>query len=274
MITEYIDYLTNVEGYAGNTCIAYINDLRAFEAWALARSSNARWSTIRKEDVEEWVKELTEIGFKATTINRKVSALRGLYRYWMRKGMIDYNPARGIIPKKEDETLPSTIDTGTLHAAYELAEGDTKLIISLLYSTGIRLQEMLDIKWEDVDEEEGRILIHGKGRKERYVYIHPGTLQLLQEKKGSHTWKGTILPYGQRSVRRMLAKAIGSTGSTGPSNPHAIRHTAATQWAAAGASNTLLAKALGHSRIETSQRYVDLAQVSVKAMQINNNMFH
>lgn len=272
MIKDYINYIRNVQGYSEHTCEAYERDLSAFARWAQAQLANARWSSITEHDIEQYICYLSKQGYKPTTTNRALTAIKAIYRYWMRKGLITISPAKGVMPRLEDKPLPKTISEESIIAAYNASTGDCRIIIALLYITGIRLGELLGITWNDINFLTGTIRIHGKGRKEREVYVPKGILFQLEEKRDNETTGTKIFSLNPRNVRRMIDAAFSSIADG--VSPHVLRHTAATHWAMNGASNTTIAKALGHSRIETSQKYINMSQMDVKPMMANNYMFH
>lgn len=272
MIRDYINYIRNIQGYSEHTCEAYERDLSAFARWAQAHLANARWSSISEHDIEQYICYLSKQGYKPTSTNRALTAIKAIYRYWVRKGLITISPAKGVMPRLEDKPLPKTTSEDSIIAAYNASTGDSRIIIALLYVTGIRLGELLGMTWNDVNFLTGTIRIHGKGRKEREVYAPKGILYQLEEKSNNGSTDTKIFTYTPREVRRMIETAF-SNIADGVS-PHVLRHTAATHWAMNGASNTTIAKALGHSRIETSQKYINMAQIDVKPMMANNYMFH
>lgn len=274
MITKYINYLSNVAGYSQNTCKVYESDLRAFAVWAKVHTTNGRWSCIKQSDIEAYISHLTKQGYEAASTNRVLSSIRSLYRWWQRQGLITANPAKNVLPRLKPKIVPTTISTEKLHAIYQAADEETRLIIAILYCTGIRVSELLSIRWQDVNLENGSILINGKGNKQRYVYVGNNVIEGLRKRLSGRNWKGVIFQHSQRTIRRMLTDALHAAGKEGTLSPHVLRHTIATQWAKNGASNTAIAKALGHARLETSNKYIDLAQISAKPMMLINSMFN
>lgn len=270
MITEYIDYLQKVAGYSRHTCQAYKNDLQTFAKWVNENVPDGRWSNICQYDIECYIKHLTSAGYEPASTNRALSALRGIFRWFIREGLLSTNPAKNVLPRKEEKRVPATIGKSELAAVFNAADEDTKAIIMVLYSTGIRIQELLEMKWEHIDWTNGAVLISGKGGKQRYVYLQKGVLSRLEKYQNEKNASGLIFPFGQRAVRRMISNARTREKVTCSLSPHIIRHTTATEWAKNGASNVMIANALGHSRIETSKKYIDLAQLDTRAMMVSN----
>lgn len=272
MITNYIDYLRHIAGYAANTCAAYERDLKSFAVWAGAHTEGKRWSMIEQADVERYIQALSMQGYNATTTNRALSAIRSIYRYWQRQGMIANNPAKNVLPRKEEITIPMTIDKVNLQKIHAVADDELKLIISILYTTGIRVQELLDMRWQDVNLNTGAIVIHGKGSEQRIVYVGTGISDKLSERKLHDNWRGAIFCHSQRTIRRMMSEAAKLAGVECNLSPHILRHTAATEWAVSGANSQQIAKALGHHRIETSKKYIDLTRIDTRCLMVGKSV--
>lgn len=264
MVQEYITYLTAIRGYSENTAIAYKSDLATFISWAKSTLSDARWSTINRDDIDEYVTSLQQMGLAAATTNRHLAAISGLYNYMKRNGLKVENPCRYESRRKLTKHQPNTIDTNELKKAYEAANGVTKVMLGLLASTGIRIQEMLDLQWEDINFNDCSLRIMGKGRKERIVYATPRCLETLQLVKAHYHSTGHIFTMEQRAARHMIYEALRPYCNARQLSPHAIRHTFATELAKAGTNVTAIAKVLGHESIMTTQKYIDMTQTDVK----------
>lgn len=260
MIQQYIHYLRTLKGYSENTCQAYLNDLTAFIKWAKARNANARWSTITRDDVDAYIDHMAKNGLKPATTNRSLSAISGIYRYMKRQGHDVTNPAQYESRRKIGSKVPNTIPYKELEQAYEHSYGVVKVMIGLLTTTGMRIQEMLDINMEDIDFERSAIKIHGKGNKERIVYTLPTQLETLRIYKDNGHTQGRIFIQSQREARRMIWEALSRYSTAKQLSPHAIRHTFATHMAERGVNCSTLQAILGHKHMETTQQYINLGQ--------------
>lgn len=264
MITEFISYIKNVKGYSDNTARAYNNDLRSFVKVVKIINPSSRWSTLTLQDIDEVVKYNVQRGLKPSTTNRQISAVKALYDYMKREGMIDYNPARYESRRKQADTIPNTIPMHDLEEAYAEATGTTRLMLGLLVYTGIRIQELLDIRKHDVNTKTGEIIIRGKGMKERKVITAPDNSQELEEymknlRPDSFIFGST----SQREARYELHAILKRHSQAKQLSPHAIRHTFATEVAKQGSNVTTLAKMMGHNSIKTTQHYIDLTQNNI-----------
>lgn len=274
MIQQYINYLRDIRGYSENTAISYEKDLKDFALWAKVSIPGARWSTMTREDIDHYITDLVAAGLKPATTNRRLAAISGLYNFFKRNGHDIENPCKYESRRKRAQTIPNTIPCHDLAKAYEKAYGVTKAMLGILISTGIRIQELLDINWEDINFEDCKIKIHGKGNKERIVHLQPEQLQLLKDVKNNYNVHGTIFKFDQREARRLIFTALENYTDAKQKSPHAIRHTFATKLATNGVNASTLATILGHKDIRTTQQYIDLTQSTTRDAMLNNNILH
>lgn len=261
MLIEFLNYLRAIRGYSENTIKAYAADLAAFARWARENIADARWSTITREDIDKYITTRYEEGLAASTTNRHLAAISSLYRYFQREGLMQDNPCKYESRRKLPKTIPAVLRTTELIKAYQQAQGARKTMLGILATTGIRIQEMLDINWEDIDFEESSIRISGKGSKQRMVYTTEEVLHQLQTLWTTARPKGRIFYINQRTARYMIWETLAPFCTTTHLNPHTIRHTFATQMAKDGENIATIAKILGHNHIETSQKYINLAEI-------------
>ena len=268
MLTEYLNYLKAIRGYSENTIKAYAADLAAFARWAKENKADARWSTITRDDIDKYITTKYEEGLSASTTNRTLAAISSLYMYFQREGLIIVNPCKYESRRKLPETIPAVLRPTELKKAYQQAFGVRKMMLGILATTGIRIQELLDLQWEDIDFDENTIRITGKGSKQRMVRT---TAEVLAELRKVWTMThptGRILYISQRTARYMIYETLRPYCSTTHLNPHTIRHTFATQMAKDGENIATIAKILGHNHIETSQKYINLAEIPTPRMGI------
>lgn len=262
MIQEFSNYLLCVRGYSPNTIRAYQSDLLAFSRWAKENIQGARWSTITRDDIDKYLEHQVSQGLKATTTNRQLASIASLYRYFQRQGLRVDNPCQYESRRKQAQTIPATIKPEHIAKAYNRAHGVRRTMLGILATTGIRIQEMLDLTFEDIDFETSTLRIKGKGSKERIVTSTPKVLETLQGIKRDLCASGRIFYISQRHARYMIYEALAPYCKGERTNPHTIRHTFATELAKTGENTAAIAKILGHSHIETSQKYINMAQLS------------
>lgn len=274
MIQQYINYLANIKGYSPNTCKAYEKDLRDFAQWAKETIPGARWSLITRADIDNYISDLVSVGLKPRTTNRRLAAISGIYRYFQREGKGTENPCRYEGRRKEGHQTPNTIPYKELESAYNHSTGVVKAMLGILITTGIRIQELIDITWQDIDFEKCSITIKGKGNKQRIVWTLPEQLDILREVMKTGHPSGQIFTITQRDARKMIFDALKPFSHAPQLSPHAIRHTFATHLAEMGVNCSTLAEILGHQLLETTQQYIDLGQSAAQQAMLNNSLIH
>lgn len=268
MIQEFQTYLLAIKGYSTHTAKAYRKDLKAFATWVKETRDGGRWSTITRADIDEYIKYMYNQHKAPATISRHLSSINALYKYAIRQGWMTENPARYESRPKLAKRQPNTIPLNDIVRAMVSSTPAVAAMLATLSNTGIRIQEMLNIHVSDINQERRTIRIHGKGAKDRTVYI-TGTLATMLHDLGVGRTGRIFEGFDQRTARHAIWTALQQAGSHAEQqSPHAIRHTYATEAAAHGANVTTLAAILGHEDIRTTQKYIDMAQIDVKeAMQ-------
>lgn len=262
MIQKFINYIQSIRGYSPNTIRAYEFDLRQFATYITKRKDGARWGNIDRQDIDEYIIYLAKGGAMPATTNRVLSSISSFYNYCIREGLTKSNPCKYESRAKKAETIPDTIPPADIKKAYDNARGVVRTMIGLLATTGMRIGELLSLQWEDVNFEDNSIRIHGKGNKERVVYSTAQVLEPLAHVAGQMSCRGKMFFIKERKARYMIFLAMRPYTRVRKCNPHAIRHTYATELAKTGMNCATIAKILGHKSLETTQRYIDMAQVS------------
>lgn len=260
-IQQYIQYAKHVKGYNDNTIRAYESDIHNFCIWLSGSKPGARWSTLTRDDIDNYITYRSQQGMKASTTNREIAAISSIYCFFQRIGVIKENPTKLENRKKLPETIPNTIPMNDLRKAYSHSQGCVKTMLGILATTGIRLQEMLDLTWQDIDFENSSLKIMGKGQRERIVYTSPDILAQLKESRKYVMHNRKLFWIGQRTARKMIYDALRPYTRARQLSPHAIRHTYATELAKNGVTATSIAKTLGHKRLDTTQKYINMAEI-------------
>lgn len=267
MIHDFIRYELFIKGHSIATITAYRRNLSKFARWAKDNKEDARWSNITREDIDRYITEEAANGMSASSTNQQLAALSELYKWMKRQGMEIENPVRYETRRKIAQTQPNTITMDELKTAYQHSAGTVRHMLGVLMTTGIRIQELLDMRIEDINKSNGATKIHGKGSKERTIYI-PTTItdEIL---KGREAY-GLIFQCDQRAARTMIYEALKNYCHAPQLSPHAIRHTYATYLASIGINATTIAKILGHDSIRTTQKYIDMTQQDVSSTMMAN----
>lgn len=239
--------------------------MKGFTRWVKANKEGARWSTLTRQDIDDYITYRANNGIQPATTNRELASISALYRYFIREGLLTSNPCRYQSRRKQPKRLPNTIPAEDLKAAYENSFGLVHVWLGLLATTGIRISELLALRWEDIDFKACSLEIMGKGAKERIVFTSPEYLELMRQAYERHPAEGRIFNYDQRDARYMIWQALKPYSRAKQLSPHAIRHTFATNLAGNGVNVVTIASILGHNQIDTTQKYIDMAQMDRKS---------
>lgn len=264
MIPEFIQYLKAIKGYSPNTAKAYHNDLISFVSWAKEHKEDARWSKIDRSDIDAFIIYQEAKGLKPATTNRQIAAISTFYNYLMRENRIKENPCKYESRRKLGTSIPKTIPVADIKEAYDHAQGFAKTMLGVISSTGIRIQEFLDIEVEDINTMENTLTIRGKGNKERKVYLDTTSIELLSSAMQGEEPHGRLFSIDQRHARYLLWQALQQYTTARQLSPHVLRHTLATYMAKQGVNVATIAQILGHKDIKTTQKYIDLAEMETK----------
>ena len=274
MIEQFVNYLTTLKGYSPKTAEAYGKDLKDFVRWAKQHLTGARWSTITRADIDMYISDLVTAGLKPATTNRRLAAIAGIYRFFKREGRQIENPCQYESRRKVGERVPNTIPTEELHAAYDHSVGAARIMLGRLITTSIRIQELLDMRWQDIDFKQSSIRVKGKGNKERIVYSTPQALNELHSMQPYFKQDEIIFSMTQRDARRIIWDALKPYSKAKQLSPHAIRHTFATNLAVNGVNCSTLSKILGHNDLNTTQQYIDLGQMHAQQACLQFSLLH
>lgn len=253
MIQNFIDYLRINRGLSENTLEVYHDRVTRFANYLSTTHSGVRWSTVTKDMVDEYVAHLVSEEMAPATIKQHIAAIRTLYKTMIALGYKGENPARYVSTPKKDKRLPKTVEPQAIERCLQASSTprQAKAIIAIIYETGIRLQELLDLKAGDISSTDGSIKIHGKGKKERTVYYGELTKQF-----GGKLHPETLT---QRDARRLVFDALRPFSQAEQLSPHAIRHTFACRMLDNGAPIELISKLLGHENTQTTDIYAQLS---------------
>jgi tyrosine recombinase XerC len=282
-IDRYCDYLKDVRHLSEHTLKAYRHDLHLYEQSIAA--SGRRMDEIRFEDARRFVSRLYKRGYSEKSINRIISAVKGFYNWCINYDIIASSPFSQVKSMKAQKQLPVVLTGDEVEMMINAPEDDTlgirdKTMFSLLYSTGCRLSEMLQINIDDIDLSSNRILVHGKGRKDRYVFLTrraagllelylPLRLELLKNLGASLISEQALLvnkrgkrltPQGVHYIFHTYVRMLGMNKHV---TPHTFRHTFATHILDNDAGIRVVQELLGHQNVATTQIY---SHVSTKRL--------
>ncbi|MEO6818917.1 MAG: tyrosine-type recombinase/integrase [Ginsengibacter sp.] len=273
-IQKFLDYLSFQKRYSPNTVISYETDLLAFFDYLLLEYESKEVKDVSTVMVRSWLAQLKEKKNSAKTINRKISSLKSFFKYLLRNEEIQSNPAAVIQSLKVSRKLPAFIEEKDIAKIFvpgvfaDSWDGKlNRLIFSILYNTGIRLNELIHLKESDIDKYLSCIKVLGKGNKDRLV---PVSNHLISEIDSYITDKrlnfpGLEVPYlllthkGKmlypKYVYNMVKLQLGNVSTMERKSPHILRHSFATHLTNHGAQINAIKELLGHSSLAATQIY-------------------
>ncbi len=280
LITGFENYLIS-EGDELNTIRSYVYDIKQLEAFLLSRHKTL--SSAHTENLRSFIHALYDRGLNPTSINRKISSIKALYRYCKQNNIITQDPASDLELLKIGRRLPSTLSIDEVTAIIEAADDKTPLglrdraCLELLYGSGLRISELLGLKLSDLDIQHGFISIIGKGNRQRIVpcgkkathavetYVTEGRPLLLRDKSSPLL---IVNARGKKMSRMGFLKVIPKyrirAGIKKNVTPHMFRHSFATHLLEAGADLRTVQELLGHADISTTQIYTHIDREYLK----------
>ncbi|CAM4022587.1 recombinase XerC [Bacillus manliponensis] len=286
LLQLFVEYLQIERNYSKYTIAGYQNDIEHFVQF-MKRENISSFMDVTYVDVRLYLTTLHEEKLARKSVARKVSSLRSLYRFLMREGYREDNPfALASLPKKE-WSIPKFFYMEELEKLFDVPDISKPLgqrdqaLLELMYATGIRVSECVNLQLADIDFSVGTILVMGKGKKQRYVpfgsyaqdalltYIENGRKE-LEKKAKEHSQmvflnaKGTALT--ARGVRYILNELIKKASLTMRIHPHMIRHTFATHMLNEGADLRTVQELLGHENLSTTQIYTHVSKERLRSV--------
>jgi integrase/recombinase XerC len=275
------DFLRSLQverGLSRSTIEAYGNDLLLFaEHLSSENVDPAAPRSITSRQVHTFLRELHRRGMSRRTMARKLSTLRGFFRFCQKRGLIEAHPMHGLSNPKQEAFHPQVLNVDNVLALLESRlDRDPKglrdmALAELLYGSGLRISEALQLDLQDFDPAEGIIRIKGKGGKERLAPLTEAGVRRLKEylrqrQAFAPKPKEMALFLGLRGKRlqrrqanRIIEGLARAAGLPQHISPHALRHSFATHLLEAGADLRTVQELLGHSRLSTTQRYTHLS---------------
>lgn len=273
VFTPFIDYVKFEKRYSVHTVTAYQHDLEGFLLFIREKYEEADPATISASMIRSWLASLRSNNIQPRSINRKLSTLRSWYKFLLKNRKITVNPLQKITPPKSGKRLPVFVERipmdRLLHQVEfpDTFEGHTqRLIVELLYATGIRRSELINLKSSDVDNSAKTIKVLGKGSKERIIPVSAELLSkmngYLAERKQMDLGMSPsflITEKGQKLypeyVYRSVKKVLGWVTTLEKKSPHVLRHTFATHLVNNGADLNAVKELLGHANLSATQIY-------------------
>jgi integrase/recombinase XerC len=271
-VSEFLSYLRLQKRFSPLTGTSYECDLRQFFAYTTEESGEIPLSEITFRHIRSFSAALMEKGHSPVTVNRKLSALKSFFKFLLRRGDVTHDPTQVVQGPKKPKRLPVFIDEKNLNQQFQALEFDggfegqrNRLLIELLYQTGIRRAELLGLTEADVDLFNQQIKVTGKRNKERIVPFGREMLlslrHYLELKKAENlrhsalfvTLKDQALTAAQLAV--IVKKLLSAVTTVKKKSPHILRHSFATHLLNNGADINAVKELLGHASLSATQVY-------------------
>lgn len=290
-IDEFINYIDLEKGYSPHTQESYRSDLLQFRAfleqnrWSIKLDDQGAMIDVDPVGIRKYLGLLHRDKLKKTSIGRKVAALKSFFKYMVKKGYLEHNPAEFIQTPKKEKYIPTFLTVDEVFAILDKSFPNEKMglrnraMIELLYSSGIRRAELIGLNRSDIDFGQALIKVRGKGKKERIVPIGAQALKIL----GEYQDRGRVTPApsekyepeepfftnknGERLNPRTISRIVDRMTALGGVNrkisPHVFRHTFATHLLDGGADLRAIQEMLGHESLSTTQKYTSVSMAKL-----------
>ncbi len=279
-LNNFISYLTNNKRYSPYTITSYKKD--TYDYLEFLKKNNIDIKNSNYKIVEEYSKYLYKKKLSKRSIARKYSSIRTFYNYLEKKNILENNIFNLLENPKKEEKLPRFINEYELDKMFEIPDNSPKgqrdrLILEILYGTGVRVSELVNIKINDIDFNNNSIKVRGKGNKDRYVfygkyckeainnYIKNGRISLLNGQTCDYL---LLNRFGKNisvvSIRKILNEIINKCSLDIKISPHVLRHTFATHLLNEGADIMHVKELLGHSSLSTTSIYTHVTNEKIK----------
>lgn len=285
LINHFINYFENELNYSKNTIKSYQKDLEIFKTFVKDTNINK----IDYNYIREYLSYLYEKNYSKTSIARNISTLRSFFKYLYSENIIKDNPLVLISNPKLDKKLPKVLNYQELENLLLTPDINTPIglrdacILELLYSTGIRVNELTNIKINDINFTEKKILILGKGNKERYVlfgnlclkkindYLRNGRTYLDKDNNQYLFLNKKGKKISDRTIRTMIDTMCNKASIKMHISPHTLRHTFATHMLNEGADLKTVQELLGHENLSTTQIYTHVSNEYLRNIYLNTH---
>ncbi len=303
ILARFLEYLDSQRAFSAHTIRCYAADLAQYAQFLAARAhaSPAKLTTeqlaqappltgeaLEKRilaatamEVRSYLVVLRNSRYSKATVARKLAALRSFYKHLVRTGRLEASPLAVIRTPRQDRRLPKCLDVQQVSALLEAADDSTMLgardraILETIYSSGLRIGELVALNIEDLDEFSEALRIRGKGKKERLVPLGSKALQAIahylhlrdgatRPRRGALFTNKSGRRLSDRSIRRKLVRYLQIAGINARVSPHTLRHSFATHMLNAGADLRSVQEILGHESLSTTQIYTHLTTRRLK----------
>ncbi|MBP3230520.1 MAG: tyrosine-type recombinase/integrase [Prevotella sp.] len=275
-IDDFLNYLRYERNYSERTVQSYGEDLRAFESYFKNSMDHAlSWESVDSDVIRDWMEHMMDKGNNASSINRRLSALRSFYRFALARKLVNADPAHGVTGPKKSKVLPQFLRESELDVLLdrELSDADdyinvrARTIIMMFYATGMRLSELVGLDETMIDFTTCQLKVTGKRNKQRIVpfgeelkeellhYINMRNARFPERQAEALFLTDKGQPMNSNQVRYEVKKHLSKVSTLKKRTPHVLRHTFATAMLNHDAGLESVKKLLGHESLTTTEIY-------------------
>ena len=274
-INAFLDYIRFQKRYSEHTIVSYRTDLRDFFLFLQKQYDTISPADVKPLMVRDWLASLKDAKISSRSVNRKISSLKSFFKYQQKIGAITASPMAAVTTLKTSRRLPVFMEEKDMEPVFEASEAELgkwqatlhPLIFTLLYQTGIRLSELIQLRDDDIDGSRSALKVLGKGKKERLIPLQNALLRNIElytaEKRSvfGETGHNYLLvnakgrPLYPKYVYRLVNSRLSELVTMQRKSPHVLRHTFATHLSNAGAEINAIKELLGHSSLAATQVY-------------------
>jgi len=292
-VSAFATHLTGERNSSLRTRDSYLADIAQFVTfvWGATKEPPVEWGAVNDAEARKFLVALGREGCSAASVKRKLAALRTFYRFLQRRGKVVDNPFSLLRGPREARRLPRILSVEECKRFLDEPKRQFEAglvsefqylrdlaLFELLYSTGCRISEVVDLAWDEIDLDSGKFIVTGKGGKSRLVILGAPAIQALKQLKAKNhpQYRNVFLsirrqPMSARDAERSMKRYLAGAGLGADLSPHKLRHSFATHLLDAGADIRSVQEMLGHATLSTTQVYT---HVSVEHLKDSYAKFH
>ncbi len=279
LINSYLEYIESIKRYSPQTVKAYRTDLNQFIEFCNLRNKVTAID-LTERFIKKYLMQLSETGLEKRSISRKLASVRGLLKYAFQNQIINSNPVAYIKNPRSNKKLPEVTTTESILRIYDLADEAedeperVKIIFELLYGCALRVSELCDLNFGDLDIKSQTLRVKGKGSKIRIVPVGKKSIEIIEVylniTNHQNNYEPLIKTKGgnriyPRFVYRIINKYLSKVTDIKKKSPHVLRHSAATHMLDRGADLRAVKELLGHENLSTTQIYTHVSVERLKS---------
>ena len=272
-LRSFLNYLYIEKGLSQNTVKAYEVDLLSFISW-ITDNTNTDVKNIKEDNINKYISYLFKTKLKSSSVNRKISSIKSFYLFLIKKNIVNTSPISEVISPKQEKYLPSSMSEDEVDKLLNSPDSNIKIekrdkaMIEMLYATGMRISELVNLKMTDVDMQRCVVKVLGKGSKERLIPFGEQAYEALNNylsDRDKSSSKEVFLSNRRTKISRVafwhrIKHYIVRENLKQTISPHTLRHAFATHLLNRGADLRSVQLLLGHSDLSTTQIYTHIAK--------------